>query len=115
MVLTTWKLLDAGRIGTGPWTRLRVASRARRVFLERLEDRQLLATDVWTGAVSSSWSDPSNWSLNAIPGTGDIASFTGLGTGSSNAAVTLDVASSISGISTDSTWGGTLIIEAAFL
>ena len=81
--------------------------------IEALEDRTLLATDVWTGADSSSWSDGGNWSLGASPGVSDVASFTNSGTGVSLFSATVDSASSISGLLIDGSWNGTLTFHAA--
>ncbi len=49
-------------------------SRPRRLFMEFLEQRLLLAQDVWTGGGDDkSWQDGSNWSLGAAPGSSDSA------------------------------------------
>jgi autotransporter-associated beta strand protein len=55
----------------------------RRLLLEAMEPRALLATFTWTGTVDGSWSDPGNWVLtsgtdngsDAIPSQGDSARF----------------------------------------
>ena len=45
-----------------------------RLALEFLENRLLLAQDMWTGGGDGkTWQDGSNWSLNAAPGTSDSA------------------------------------------
>jgi len=80
--------------------------------LEWLEDRTLLATDVWTGADSSSWSDGGNWSLGAAPRPSDVADFTNSGDGTSLLAATLDGPTTIAGLVIDSTWSETLTLEA---
>jgi Bacterial Ig-like domain (group 3) len=80
-----------------------------------LERRVLLATDVWTGASSSSWSDDGNWSLGAPPGTTDVADFTDSGNGGSLLAVTLDEPASIAGLTIDSSWTGTLSLQNALV
>ncbi len=49
-------------------------ARPRQLFMEFLEQRLLLAQDVWTGAGDGkSWQDGSNWSLSAAPGSNDSA------------------------------------------
>ena len=105
----------AGSFRSAWGRRQTVGRRSRRVswgeFAPALEDRTLLATDVWTGAVSSSWSAGGNWSLGAPPGTSDIASFTNSGTGASLLAATLDGPQSIAGLSIDNTWNGVLTLE----
>ena len=35
--------------------------------IERLEGRLLMATHVWSGVLSSTWSDPGNWSAGGAP------------------------------------------------
>ncbi len=78
---------------------------------EALERRLLLATDVWTGAESSSWSNGGNWSLGAPPATSDVADFTNSGTGGSLLTATLDEPASIGGLTIDSSWNGTLTFQ----
>ena len=52
-------------------------ARPRRLLMEFLEQRLLMAQDVWTGAGDGkSWQDGSNWSLNAAPGASDSALIT---------------------------------------
>jgi len=42
------------------------------LYLEQLEDRTVPATAIWQGTGDgSSWSDPHNWSTNAVPGSAD--------------------------------------------
>ena len=49
----------------------------RRLMMERLEQRMLLAQDMWTGGGDGkTWQDGQNWSLGAEPGSGDTASIT---------------------------------------
>ena len=115
MARIAWKLNDVaafarGNRGRGPARR---GSRSWRREFDLLEQRALLATDVWTGAVSSSWSEGSNWSLDAAPGATDIASFTNSGNGASLFSVKLDSATAISGLSIDGSWHGRLTIETA--
>ena len=45
--------------------------RQRRLFLERLEERSLLATLTWDGSNSALWSDAANWVGDVAPATGD--------------------------------------------
>jgi hypothetical protein len=47
--------------------------RKRRLLLEALEQRRVMADDIWTGKVNDDWHNPENWSLNAIPANGDVA------------------------------------------
>jgi hypothetical protein len=102
---TIW-LADANR------ARMR-RSRARAGCVESLERRVLLATDIWSGASSSSWSDSGNWSLGAPPGTGDVAEFDGGGGGSSLLSVTLNEPATIDGLQIESSWDGTLTLQNA--
>ncbi len=47
----------------------------RRLMMEFLEQRLLMAQDVWTGGGDGkTWQDGHNWSLGAAPGSGDAAS-----------------------------------------
>ncbi len=115
MARIAWRPSDAGFFRSARRRRQSDRRRSRRFSLAEctpaLEDRTLLATDVWTGAVSSSWSVGGNWSLGAPPGTSDIASFTNSGIGASLLAATLDGPQSIGGLSIDSTWNGVLSLE----
>jgi fibronectin-binding autotransporter adhesin len=43
--------------------------------IEKLEDRLAPANVNWTGALSTSWNDPGNWSPNQIPANGDTLIF----------------------------------------
>ncbi len=45
--------------------------RQRRLFLERLEERSLLATMTWDGSSSVNWSDAANWVGDIAPASGD--------------------------------------------
>lgn len=46
----------------------RLRKRRRHLFLERLEDRSLLATMIWSGAGGDNrWSTPGNWVGGAVP------------------------------------------------
>ncbi|WP_425614644.1 autotransporter-associated beta strand repeat-containing protein [Anatilimnocola sp. NA78] len=47
------------------------APRRRRLFLEQLEERSLLAVMVWDGSASADWSNAQNWAGNVAPTTGD--------------------------------------------
>ena len=52
-----------------------VTRRARRLNLEALEERKLLATDTWTGGgIDNNWSTGGNWS-SGVPGTGETLVF----------------------------------------
>src|SRR5438874_225173 len=64
------------------WLRRRPKSRSHpilrkpqrlRLCLERLEDRTLLATDLWINSLGGAWATGSNWSLGAPPRSGDDA------------------------------------------
>ncbi|HEV3308984.1 MAG TPA: CARDB domain-containing protein, partial [Chloroflexota bacterium] len=74
--------------------------------MERLEDRALLATDVWTGAVSANWSNAANWSLGQLPGTTDTAEFQ-----HGRTTATVDTSFTIGALQIDSSWGGTLTVS----
>ncbi|WP_254512258.1 autotransporter-associated beta strand repeat-containing protein [Anatilimnocola floriformis] len=45
--------------------------RQRRLFLERLEERAVLATMTWDGSSSALWSDAANWVGDIAPAAGD--------------------------------------------
>lgn len=47
------------------------AARRRKMFLEQLEDRALLAVLTWDGSASNLWSNPANWSSDVAPQPGD--------------------------------------------
>lgn len=51
--------------------RAAVRRRQRRLFLERLEERSLLATMTWDGSNSALWSDAANWVGDIAPAGGD--------------------------------------------
>ena len=51
-----------------------MADRRHRAVMEMLEQRLLLAQDVWTGAGDDkTWQDANNWSTKAVPGSADSA------------------------------------------
>lgn len=58
-------------LGRGTRRRGSAARRGHRPAIEGLEQRIALATDVWTGAVSGSWSTAGNWSTGVAPLVGD--------------------------------------------
>src|SRR5271157_2789976 len=86
-------------------TRRKVAAH---IQMEALEDRTLLSTDVWTGAVNNNWSNPNNWSLGAVPGTSDTADFT---SGSISNTADVDASFTIANLVIDSSWGGTINVD----
>src|SRR4051794_15401219 len=49
----------------------RTARRGHRPGLEGLEVRIAPAIDTWTGAVSTAWTNPGNWTAGVAPKTGD--------------------------------------------
>lgn len=53
------------------------ARRRRRLFLERLEERSLLATLTWDGSSSAIWNDAANWVGDIAPAAGDDLVFPG--------------------------------------
>lgn len=53
------------------------ARRRRRLFLERLEERSLLATLTWDGSSSANWNDAANWVGDIAPAGGDDLVFPG--------------------------------------
>src|SRR5262249_5785680 len=85
--------------------------------VERLEDRTILAVNLWTGLAGSinadiNWSNPANWSLNAIPGPADTVQFT------RNAQVkaflsTVDQPFTVAGVQIDGSWGGAIAVNQA--
>jgi hypothetical protein len=75
---------------------------------QQLEQRLSLAGDVWTGAVSSNWSDAGNWSLGYAPAAGDTAEFT---SGAAATTVNVDVPCSIAALAIDGSWGGTINVN----
>ena len=63
---------------------------------------------VWTGLGSdNNWSTPGNWSTGVVPGPSNVASFLGAAC-SSNCSPTINSALSLRGITTDSTYTGTI-------
>jgi hypothetical protein len=92
------------------------AGRARkRLLVEPLEHRTLLAVDVWTGLAGSinadfNWSNPANWSLNAVPRPTDTAQFT------KNSQVksfvsTVDKPFTVGNLDVDVHWGGAITVN----
>ena len=51
--------------------RLSSARRHRRLFLETLEDRRMLAQVHWIADASGSWHTAGNWDTGTVPGPGD--------------------------------------------
>ena len=53
------------------------ASRKRRLFLEQMEERNLLATFTWDGGstADNNWTTPENWFGDVAPSPGDDLSF----------------------------------------
>ena len=49
----------------------RKGDHALRLFCEALEDRTLLATNMWNSSVGGSWQTASNWSLDHVPTNGE--------------------------------------------
>jgi fibronectin-binding autotransporter adhesin len=89
--------------------------RSFRPTLEALEHRTMLTVDTWTGLSASqggspNWSNPGNWSLNAPPGSADMALFTSGSTVKTKTA-TVDTAFTISGLTADTTWAGTISVQ----
>ena len=80
----------------------------RRLMMEFLEQRLLMAQDVWTGAGDGkSWQDGHNWSLNAAPGSSDTAVI------EVASAVTIDYSgnSSIESVTDDASNGASAAID----
>ena len=48
-----------------------IGARRRRMFLEQLEQRSLLATLTWDGSSNNLWSNPANWAGDVAPTAGD--------------------------------------------
>lgn len=71
-----------------------------------LESR--LAPATWTGNHGSFWSDPLNWSPNAVP-QGEVVVFQALGT--KNFTPVVDIPFTIAGLQIDSTWTGSLNVN----
>ena len=87
-------------------TRRKVAAHMQ---MEALEDRTLLATDIWTGAVNNNWSNPQNWNLGVVPGTSDTAEFT---SGSTRNTADVDESFTIANLMIDSSWDGTINVDS---
>jgi hypothetical protein len=71
--------------------------------------------DVWTGAdhaTSDNWSDPKNWSTQAVPGTGTIVVFTA-GQAVVDTQSTVDQAFTVAGLIVTDSWGGTVVVNQA--
>jgi hypothetical protein len=78
-----------------------------------LENRLVPTTITWTGAnhtVDTNWSDALNWQGGVVPGSGDTANFTKTGTVSFTA--TIDTAFTVTGVTVDSTWNGTITADS---
>jgi hypothetical protein len=90
------KLRRVARIGQGP---------------ERLEGRELLATDVWTG-ITPAWTSPSNWSGNIVPVSGDDILLGAAGT-SHSATLPDDFTASSITVQSDFTLSGTLNVAGS--
>src|SRR5438034_10266783 len=83
MILSWWRKL-ANKTNRSSKRALHSASRSRffrRMWVEQLEDRTLLATFQWIGGSSVNWNDAGNWTLASGSGSfpnaqGDIAKFT---------------------------------------
>jgi hypothetical protein len=86
--------------------------------LEALEDRLVPAVDIWVGGTSANYGTASNWSLNAVPGSGDTIKFGVFGTdGNAGNACTLDADRTVaaivmqeSSVGTDDPYSGTITI-----
>lgn len=70
--------------------RIRVRNLERAV-VESLEGRRLLATHIWTGAVSGSWSDPGNWQ-GGVPQPGESELVLEFPSGAANTTTVNDIA-----------------------
>ena len=86
-----------------------------RPAMQDLEGRQMLAIDFWTGLSAqmggnNNWSNPGNWSLNAVPGTSDTADFNS--SQSHFGSATVDTAEAVGALDIEDTWGGTLTVSS---
>ena len=85
-------------------------------WIEPLEGRLLLATDVWTGADAprdNNWSDTLNWLNGVVPGPNDTAEFSG--SANSPYGSNVDTAFTVGALVIDSSWGtsgGTINVNA---
>ncbi|MCL4207844.1 MAG: autotransporter-associated beta strand repeat-containing protein, partial [Pirellulaceae bacterium] len=87
--------------------------RFRRLLLEPLEDRRLLAVRVWDGGggPDTNWSTAANWSDDTVPGVGDVAQFDGTYVG--NSTIDAGYAGSLDGIDIQSGYTGTVTQSTA--
>src|SRR5690242_11945753 len=86
--------------------------RSRRIFLEALENRSLLAAISWDGGANTlNWNDASNWSNDLLPGAADDVTISLAGDVTIHGASgTIKSLTSSAEVATD---GGTLDIAAA--
>jgi hypothetical protein len=113
MIHSTWRRWRNWSVFAKNRKRARQRPARFRPWCESLESRLTPSTDQWTGAnhmVDNNWSDPLNWSEGLVPGAGDIAYFTISGPQSLTS--NIDTAFTVAGISIDSTWGGTINVDA---
>jgi len=84
---------------------------SRRLAVESLEDRRVLAAVSWDGGGDGiNWSDGLNWSTNALPGSGDDVTINVVGTITVTHASGIDTIRSLTSAENLSITGGTLTV-----
>ncbi len=85
-----------------------------RLCLERLEERIVPATEVWTGLSGSNylWSNPLNWSSLSVPQSGDTLVFSSV-SATSSSTVDPAFANDTFTLVLDQTWNGYLNLETS--
>ena len=112
MLVNLWRRLASAAGQTRPQgAGFRPSVRPRfRPTLEKLEERTLLDTKIWTGAADNDWGNAANWN-GGVPGVFDTAKFDNTAT---RTAPVIDSDTIIDKIMVQSTWNGS-ITDHAFL
>src|SRR6516162_5361730 len=104
MLVNLWRRLASAAGHTRPQgAGFRPSVRPRfRPILEKLEERTLLDTKIWTGAADNDWGNAANWN-GGVPGVFDTAKFDNTAT---RTAPVIDSDTIIDEIMVQSTWNG---------